>query len=165
MSELNNLLKPAVKYFNRQKGGAVVHTVESNLISDDLQVSNLSDLVQISDSELRESLLRNGLLSNRIERIVRSYTAFRLHWISLSDSEKMSFCSNSYTSWDHSKWIERLERSRIQKSPRSPKTFDFGLGSLPSPIESASSSSKKKVDFATPTPGVRIARERKRDTH
>ena len=30
---------------------------ESNLISKDLQVSNLSDLVQISDSELRESLL------------------------------------------------------------------------------------------------------------
>ena len=27
MSELKILLKPTVKYFNRQKGGAVVHTV------------------------------------------------------------------------------------------------------------------------------------------
>lgn len=60
----------------------------------------------------------------------------------------MSFQSNSYTSLEHSKWIEKLELSRVS-SPKSPKTFDFG--SLPSPIESASSSSKKKVNFAIST--------------
>ncbi|GFH50647.1 predicted protein [Chaetoceros tenuissimus] len=118
---------------------------ESKMVIQDLQVSNLSTLVLISEAELRESLLCNGLLSNRIERIVRSFTAFRLKWTGLSDSEKVSFHSTAYSSLDHSKWIKRLEASRVS-SPRSPKTFDFG--SLSSPMESAASS--KKVDFATP---------------
>ena len=71
--------------------------------------------------------------------------------MSLKDSDKMSFHSNSYTSLEHSKWIKKLELSRVS-SPKSPKTFDFG--SLPSPIESASSSSKKKVNFASSTKQV-----------
>ncbi|GFH50761.1 predicted protein [Chaetoceros tenuissimus] len=118
---------------------------KSKMVIQDLQVSNLSNLVLIREAELRENLLCNGLSSNGIEQIVQSFTAFSLNWTGLLDSAKMFFGSTAYSSLEHSKWIKKLELSQVS-SPRSPKTFDFR--SLPSPIESAASS--KKVDFANP---------------